>query len=124
VNQRLSCAQRLNNPVVFERALNTRALTDKWLAIHVVPNEVGFDRLGIVISKRNVPKAVGRNRIKRQIREIFRLKPNLHANSFDIVVRIRRNVLKEEMALFQHVVSRLLKKVRIAENDTSVFIDN
>ena len=107
--------------MVFERALKTRSSTEKWLAIHVLPNTVGFDRLGIVISKRNVHLAVGRNQIKRQIREIFRRSSKLNIDTFDIVVRIRRNVLKEEMALFQLTMSRLLMKVRIAENDTSVF---
>ena len=38
-------------------------------------NTWGFNRLGVVVSKKNVPRAVDRNRIKRQIREAFRLSP-------------------------------------------------
>ena len=36
------------------------------------PNHQGFNRLGMVVSKKSVPLAVDRNRIKRQIRETFR----------------------------------------------------
>ena len=124
MKQSLSRAQRLSNHVVFERALKTHALVEKWLAIHIVPNTVGFDRLGIVISKRHVPKAVGRNQLKRQIRESFRQAASLNAVSFDVVVRLRKKVLEEEQTLFRHTMSRLLMKVRIAENETPVSILN
>lgn len=42
-------------------------------------------RLGIIVSKRVSHKAVERNRIKRQIREIFRVKRNLLKEA-DLVV--------------------------------------
>jgi ribonuclease P protein component len=50
-------------------------------------------RLGMVLAKKNIGKAVQRNRIKRQIRETFR---HTHAQfpSLDVVVLARRDAAK------------------------------
>ena len=50
------------------------------------PNGVGVARLGVVVGKRMVRRAVARNRIKRTIRESFRLATDLPA--MDMVVRV------------------------------------
>ena len=49
------------------------------------PNNVGTARLGVVVGKRMIKRAVGRNRVKRTIRESFR-----HATlpPLDMVVRV------------------------------------
>jgi len=41
----------------------------------VKPNDTQVSRLGLVVGKKNVPTAVGRNRVKRAVREIFRKTP-------------------------------------------------
>jgi ribonuclease P protein component len=43
------------------------------LLIPSEPNGTGTSRLGLVIGKKNVPTAVARNKIKRVVRETFRL---------------------------------------------------
>ena len=53
------------------------------------PNHQGFNRLGMVVSKKSVPLAVHRNRIKRQIRESFRKTLTDNPVSLDIVVLTR-----------------------------------
>ena len=52
-----------------------------------------YPRLGLVISKKNCRRAVNRNRIKRLIREQFRLKQNFLSN-MDVVVLLKSSVLK------------------------------
>ena len=47
--------------------------SDRYLTILAVPSEKTFARLGLAISKKNAKRAVDRNRIKRIIRESFRL---------------------------------------------------
>lgn len=56
-------------------------------------NEANSKRLGIVIAKKNVAKAVERNRIKRQIRECFR-KSHRQLGSVNLVVLARRDTDK------------------------------
>ncbi len=55
-----------------------------WLAAR--PNSVGVSRLGMIVAKRVVRRAVGRNRVKRMIRESFRQRASLPAA--DLVVRV------------------------------------
>lgn len=52
-------------------------------------NQQGFNRLGVVVSKKNVPLAVDRNSIKRQIRECFRRLPGDRDSGRDVVVLVR-----------------------------------
>ena len=50
-------------------------------------------RLGIVVAKKNIPLAVQRNRIKRILRESFRLKAEFR-EQLDIVVLVRKGADK------------------------------
>jgi|SRR5690606_31759267 len=49
-------------------------ISHRYLLILARPNGLKWPRLGLVIGKRNVRRAVERNRIKRHIRETFRLR--------------------------------------------------
>ena len=55
--------------------------------VQVLPNTVGYARLGLTTSKRHVPLAVGRNRIKRLIREWFRTGQE-QLGAVDLLVRL------------------------------------
>ncbi len=48
-------------------------------------------RIGIVVSKKNIPKATKRNRVKRLIRESFRGTKSQIPN-LDVIVLIRRGI--------------------------------
>ncbi|HNP35788.1 MAG TPA: ribonuclease P protein component [Woeseiaceae bacterium] len=67
---------------VFAKAHRSR---DKWFTVLCRNNEMTSARLGLAISKRNCKKAVGRNRIKRIIRESFRQEQH-ELEGLDIVV--------------------------------------
>jgi ribonuclease P protein component len=64
---------RLVRPAEFERVFadNQRARTDSLLVM-ARPNDLGLPRLGMVISKRLLARAVDRNRVRRCVRERFR----------------------------------------------------
>ncbi len=70
-------------------------------------------RLGIVISKRIVPKAISRNGLKRLIREEFRIQ-NCQ-KSINLVFRLRSKVLKEEKVEFRRTLSSIIAKARMRE---------
>lgn len=55
------------------------------------PNQVGHARLGLAISKKAIAKAHDRNRIKRLLRETFRLRSGLP--HVDVIVLMRGRVL-------------------------------
>ena len=55
---------------VFKKAIRS---SDRLLTILAAPNDCDYPRLGLAISKKHAKRAVDRNRIKRLIRESFRL---------------------------------------------------
>lgn len=65
-------------------------IKNKWISLYVKANDLGVSRLGIIVGKRVINKAVLRNAAKRMIRETFRLS-NLSSRSVDLVVYVRRN---------------------------------
>ena len=77
--------QRLLKPSDFEAVLRGgRRARDPYFVVAVRANDMNCARLGVTVSRRTSPRAVVRNRIKRQIRESFRMsKPLL---GIDIVV--------------------------------------
>lgn len=79
---------RLVKKAEFDRVFveNQRAKTD-YVVVMARPNQVGYPRLGMVIAKRLLARAVDRNRVKRCVRESFRqVLPELP--SCDFVVRL------------------------------------
>ena len=79
---------RLLKPAEFEWVFteNERARTDALLVM-ARPNELGQARLGMVVAKRLLPRAVDRNRLKRCVRETFRMR-RLNLPPCDFVVRL------------------------------------
>ena len=67
---------------VFEKAFRSR---DKCFTVLCRDNESDFARLGLAIARKHCRKASGRNRIKRIVRESFRLH-QAELGGLDIVV--------------------------------------
>ena len=74
---------------VFD-GVDTRA-SHKHLLLLAARNNLPHDRLGLVISKKNVKLAAQRNRIKRVIREFFRSCPTRQPG-LDVVVLARKGM--------------------------------
>ncbi len=60
-------------------------LVTRRMVFLVRPNDVGYSRLGQIVS-RKVGNAVVRNRVRRVVREVFRLHDDLALRPLDIVV--------------------------------------
>ena len=62
-----------------------KKLFNPLFLLFILPNNQMQSRLGITVSKKVSKRAVDRNRIKRQVREFFRLNENLSSNC-DVVL--------------------------------------
>ncbi len=81
--------RRLKSRSQFDRVFdNDCGSRDKYFAVYARPNNEQGPRLGLVVSRRVSPRAVDRNRIKRQIREDFR-QSVAHLDDLDYVVVAR-----------------------------------
>ncbi len=74
---------------VFENAVFK--VHGKGLMALAIPNELGHPRLGLIVSKKNLRRAVDRNRLKRLARESIRLQQQ-RLPAVDIVLMARRGV--------------------------------
>lgn len=74
------------------------------------PSEPG--RLGVIVSKKNVRRAVGRNRFKRIVRESFRLNQTAMAG-LDVVVLARGPVNKIESKALLELLEKLWAKLSL-----------
>lgn len=68
---------------------NGRSYANKYLVMYVLENEVDYNRLGISVSKK-VGNSVVRHRVKRLVRESYRLNEDRFQSGWNIVV-IARN---------------------------------
>jgi len=82
----LSKSYRLLRPAEFKATLKSSTRwRDDFFGVYATPNPHPYGRLGIVVSRKTSPRAVVRNRVKRQIRESFRCQKEKFSG-LDIVV--------------------------------------
>lgn len=83
------------------------------LLVLAKPNTLGHARLGLVIGKKHIKRAVGRNRIKRLIRESFRNRLKL-LPGIDVIVLSRGGAdaleNKEALTILNGLWKRVSKK--------------
>ena len=82
---------RLRSSADFKQVFDTTDIkvSSTQLLILAKANELDRARLGLVVAKKNIRTAVGRNRAKRHIRETFRMQQD-EIGSLDIVVLVRK----------------------------------
>ena len=109
--QTLPIRRRIRQQTEFKQAFCAKRLISKWFVIYVRKNEMGFARLGIVASKKTMPKAASRNYAKRLIREMFRREFPV-TNAVDIVVRAKQQINSENSAERRLVLAQLFRAVQ------------
>jgi len=90
-----------------------RAIRGKLLMLHYQPRPDGLNdaRLGVVVGKKLLKRAVDRNRVKRIVREQFRReRPNLPA--CDLIVRLAAKPAPLDGKLVADDFLALLEKLR------------
>ncbi|MBV1790373.1 ribonuclease P protein component [Marinobacterium sp. D7] len=104
---------------VFDKAVFK--VSEQPLLILSSPNNLEHPRIGFVISKKNIRRAVKRNRVRRIIRESFRLHQHQLPN-VDIVILARRGLDQLENPELHKMIercwSRLIKKAQKAHRNS------
>ncbi len=81
-----SCSLKFNH--IFRRLYSTAGQANSYLVLYARPNHMRTNRIGITAGKK-LGKAVVRNRVRRRLREIYRLHEEQFAPGWDIVVVTR-----------------------------------
>lgn len=102
---------RLLTPSQFSRIFDhpVKAVSDHFTLLAKI-NDTDHPRLGLTIAKKKEKTAVGRNRIKRIIRESFRLNQHNLPN-IDIVVLARDKVGEADNQQLHKQLNKLWKKI-------------
>lgn len=104
-------ASRLLRPADFKRAFACgHKYRNEFFSFNVTANTLQHPRLGLAIAARAVGNAVQRNRIKRQIRDSFRL-AQAGLPAVDIVVSARSGAQAVPAAALRTALSQMWQKV-------------
>ncbi|MGH8559337.1 MAG: ribonuclease P protein component [Methylococcales bacterium] len=100
-------AQRLYTETQYRLVFSNPArFSTVYFTVLYRPNKTRFARLGLAISKKKIPKAVQRNRLKRRLRESFRLNQE-HISSVDIVILVKKYLPNLSRAAHDEIQSLL-----------------
>lgn len=104
-------AQRLRRPGEFRNVYaRGRRIGNEMFAVNVLANDTGTARLGLSIAVRAIGGAVRRNRVRRLIRESFRLhRRGLPA--LDIVIGARAQARAASAAELRAALERLWQRI-------------
>ena len=92
---KFSASLKLNH--VFRRLYRTNGFAGPYLVLYARKNKTGQNRVGITVSKK-LGKAHVRNRIRRRLREAYRLNEEKFQPGWDIVVVARGKALDADFA--------------------------
>ena len=92
---KFSCSLKLNH--IFQRLYRTSGQADGLLVLYARRNRTGMNRVGITVSKK-LGHAVVRNRVRRRIREVYRLHEDAFCPGWDIVVVARSRAVEAPFA--------------------------
>lgn len=87
---KFSSALKLNH--IFRRLYHTNGQANGYLVLYARKNRTNTNRVGITVSKK-LGHAVVRNRVRRRLREVYRLNEAAFRPGWDIVVVARTRAI-------------------------------
>ena len=109
---KFSKALKLNH--IFRRLYATSGHANSFLVLYARKNHSDTNRVGVTVSKK-LGGAVVRNRVRRRLREVYRLNETLFAPGWDIVVVARSRCISAEFSKLTAAYLSLADKAGILE---------
>lgn len=109
---KFSNALKLNH--IFRRLYSSAGYANSHLVLYARPNRSQQNRVGITVGKK-LGKAVVRNRVRRRLREVYRLNEHLFAPGWDIVVVARSRCIAASFEKLTECYLSLAQKAGILQ---------
>ena len=107
---KFSTSLKLNH--IFRRLYSTNGFANSYLVLYARKNRSATNRVGITVGKK-LGHAVQRNRVRRRLREIYRLEEARFAPGWDIVVVARSRCLNADFSKLTQAYLSLAAKAGI-----------
>ena len=107
---KFSSALKLNH--IFRRLYSTSGKANSYLVLYARKNRTTANRVGVTVGKK-LGGAVVRNRVRRRLREVYRLNEHLFAPGWDIVVVARSRCVSADFASLNRAYLSLAEKAGI-----------
>lgn len=111
---KFSSALKLNH--IFRRLYATSGHANGYLVLYARPNRTGGNRIGLTVSKK-LGCAVVRNRVRRRLREIYRLHEDRFIPGWDIVVVARSRCVNADFGKLTNAYLSLAEKAGILRQE-------
>jgi ribonuclease P protein component len=92
-----------------------RKLRGRLVVVHVASGTASLSRLGVALTRRLVPSACERNRVKRVAREVFRRHP-VKVMGLDCVVALRERFAPGQMEPLRAELAHLFDQLAAGRN--------
>ena len=111
---KFSSSLKLNH--IFRRLYHTSGFANGFLVLYARKNRTESNRVGVTVSKK-LGKAHIRNRVRRRIREVYRLNEELFQPGWDIVVVARTKAIDAGFQDLTKAYLALARKAGILNED-------
>ena len=101
---------------IFRRLYSTGGKGNAFLVLYARRNRLGINRVGVTVSKK-LGKAVVRNRVRRRLREVYRLHESRFLPGWDIVVVARGRAVDASFSDLTRAYLGLARKSGILRED-------
>ena len=111
---KFSSALKLNH--IFRRLYATSGFANGHLVLYARKNRTDSNRVGITVSKK-LGGAVVRNRVRRRLREAYRLNEHRFQSGWDIVVVARSRCIRAPFSELENAYLSLAEKAGILRRE-------